>query len=324
MAVKEQERFRLRNMKISRIDLVDRGANQDAHIMLAKRDGETPPAKPTAKPAPESNGSAPPPVKVDGSLAERIRQAMSQGGEEQPKSEPSPLGRNKGEQQRISRIRPADFELVEQNAQMMEWAIPEDKLPEGVEEATMTLLQGGDEAIFQWMIDPLAGPPVEGQAKSAPEAYAAMRAALTQGGAMDPASMLGGLPNQKKPANPGAGNGAPGGAPGRPQPQKTPLAKSTPGRRRALKALAAARRNNKRRMAEGKNPVVDGKEVSPASLSKAQASETVDNTLDLIVKGLVEVDVFNETATGADLRDILPTNLLAELTNQLSASKSAE
>jgi hypothetical protein len=50
----------------------------------------------------------------------------------------------------------------------------------------------------------------------------------------------------------------------------------------------------------------------------------LDSTLDLIVKGLVEVDVFNETATGQDLYDILPDNLLAEITNQLSALESAE
>lgn len=324
MATKEQERFRLRNMKISRVDLVDRGANQEAHIKLAKRDDvekneklgypEKKPGNPKPKDSkPKGNGKS----GNSGGLAERLRAAMAEavgeaGGESKPKA--TPLGRPKGDQQRISRIRPADFELVEQDAQMMEWAIPEDKLPEGVEEATMTLIQGGEEVMFQWMIDPLAGPPVNGEAKSAPEAYAAMRAALTQGGAMDPTAMLGGLPGQQK-APGGLPGQAPGQTPAKPKPrEKDPVAKafaeSTPEHRKVLKALATAHR--------------ESKQVSPTSLDKSQDRETLDNTLDLIVKGLVEVDVFNETATGADLRDILPANLLAELTNQLSATQSAE
>ena len=41
---------------------------------------------------------------------------------------------------------------------------------------------------------------------------------------------------------------------------------STPGRRRALKALARRKRANLRRVAEGKKPIVEGKEVSAKSL----------------------------------------------------------
>lgn len=40
---------------------------------------------------------------------------------------------------------------------------------------------------------------------------------------------------------------------------------STPGRRRALKALAAARRRNKERVSEGKDAIIDGRHVSPAT-----------------------------------------------------------
>lgn len=48
---------------------------------------------------------------------------------------------------------------------------------------------------------------------------------------------------------------------------------STPGRRRALKALAAAKNRNLHRVAEGKSPVVGGKKVSPGKigLSKGKA-----------------------------------------------------
>jgi hypothetical protein len=147
----------------------------------------------------------------------------------------------------------------------------------------MSMAQSGETVVFQWMVDPLAGPPVEGQAKTAAEAFMAMRAALTNTGAMDPTAALGGLPN-----------GANGGQPGtnRKADQTAPIAK----------AITMVR-----------------KQRAATQVTKT-AEETLDSTLDLIVKGLVEVDVFNETATGQDLRDILPANLLAELTNQLSAS----
>lgn len=46
------------------------------------------------------------------------------------------------------------------------------------------------------------------------------------------------------------------------------VTKSTPGRRKALLALAAAKRRNKTRIAQGLKPIVDGKKVSVASLSK--------------------------------------------------------
>lgn len=46
------------------------------------------------------------------------------------------------------------------------------------------------------------------------------------------------------------------------------VTKSTPGRRKSLLALAAARRRNKRRIAEGLKPIVAGRQVSASSLSK--------------------------------------------------------
>ena len=52
--------------------------------------------------------------------------------------------------------------------------------------------------------------------------------------------------------------------------------KSTPGRRKALKALARAKKRNKARVAAGKNPIVEGKEVSRSSLSKQSGGPDVD------------------------------------------------
>jgi hypothetical protein len=50
---------------------------------------------------------------------------------------------------------------------------------------------------------------------------------------------------------------------------------STPGRRKALKALARRRRINVERVAAGKQPIVDGKKVSAKSigLTKKKAKE---------------------------------------------------
>jgi hypothetical protein len=48
---------------------------------------------------------------------------------------------------------------------------------------------------------------------------------------------------------------------------------STPGRRRALRALAARKRANVSRVAQGKPPIVEGKQVPPKriNLTKAKA-----------------------------------------------------
>lgn len=43
---------------------------------------------------------------------------------------------------------------------------------------------------------------------------------------------------------------------------------STPGRRKALKALASRKRANLRRVAQGKKPIVGGKKVAPSTLAR--------------------------------------------------------
>jgi hypothetical protein len=54
---------------------------------------------------------------------------------------------------------------------------------------------------------------------------------------------------------------------------------STPGRRKALKALAARKKANVDRVAEGKKPIVGGKKVSPKTigLSKEKAQSIRKN-----------------------------------------------
>jgi len=54
---------------------------------------------------------------------------------------------------------------------------------------------------------------------------------------------------------------------------------STPGRRKALRALAKRRRQNVDRVAAGKKPIVDGKKVSASSigLTKKKAQRIKKN-----------------------------------------------
>lgn len=75
---------------------------------------------------------------------------------------------------RLSTISPSDFQAVEGKNGTTEWFIPPESLPEGVEEAVITMVPNGDTPTFQWMVDPLAGPPVDGVAKTAAEAFMAM------------------------------------------------------------------------------------------------------------------------------------------------------
>lgn len=319
---KKSERFRLRNVNVTRVDMVDRGANQLADIVLAKADSTI--SKDSKKGYPEkngknSNGKKRPEgtgergsVKVKGELAERIREVMAQrengeGGEEKgaedgkddKKFDRSPLSRPRGESQRIVRIRPTDFEVTSADGNMMEWAIPEDKLPESVEEAIMTMAQSAEGVMFQWMIDPLAGPPVEGTAKTAEEAFLAMRGALTNTGSMDPSQMLGGFPNV-----PGQQNGQqPGQNPQQQQAQQQPKPERKPSN-----SVAKRVRTRKR--------------IAKSLGSTTNPDETLDDVLDIITKGLVDVNVFAETATGEDLGDILPEDSLEKLTSKLSARRA--
>lgn len=52
------------------------------------------------------------------------------------------------------------------------------------------------------------------------------------------------------------------------------VTKRTPGIRRALRALAAAKRANNRRIAQGKKPILEGKEVSPATYRRKTGMST--------------------------------------------------
>lgn len=49
---------------------------------------------------------------------------------------------------------------------------------------------------------------------------------------------------------------------------------STPGRRRALRALARRRRANRNRIAQGKKPILEGKQVSASTFRKKTGAST--------------------------------------------------
>lgn len=454
------KRFRLKDMNITRVDLVDRGAAPDAHILFAKSDSFTPPSgklkpkKPptpavapvASSPAPKPKPKAPAKKPGAGSALQSFRESGLNKPATEPKVGPPPmpgaLGRPPGSGSRIVRIAPTDFEVTRMDGNMMEWAVPPDKLPEGVEEAIVTMVQSGDQVTFQWMIDPLAGPPVEGTANTAAEAFVAMRGGLTNTSAMDPMQMLGGFPSQM-PAVPGMGAGKPGlppaagmgGSPKLPSVRKHfgpgPHANGTaqavhaggsaqsravrgakdekgvfdaldvgdkfksgprnpvrsregggskmfadwknqadagagndfpfsPGTGDVSRRLRRERRVRAERAemdaferdalpVRASNPEAEdiaaggtgkvragaypdgrranryserGRHLAKAAKAERQLNQTVDGVLDTVVKGLIETDIFVDTATGTDLRDILPENLLAELTNKLSATRA--
>ncbi len=360
--------FRLRNMRVNRIDLVDRGANADAHILLAKahkpgheerisalEDKDDAPKK-----APKKDGDGGT-LKAKGEVAERIRQFLAEGGKaaegeapegeakapaEKPKTgfQPTPVAPNEkgsrigedGSGSRIIRLDPAMFEVVSATGNMMEWAIAPEELPDGIEEAMMTMVQSGETVMFQWMIDPLAGPPVEGSAKTAAEAFVAMRGALTNQSAIDPTEPLGGLsgevPPQQQPGKPAVG----ASPPVKPKPGQQAVAKRNDGVRRALRTLTDKKKKKKDDEEKSSHNLDksfstagtfnltagSGTTTTEANFTYAPiktADQRVTSALDLITKGLVETDVLSETATGEDIRDILPDNLLAKLHNELSA-----
>lgn len=308
--------FKLRNLKVTRVDTVDAGANQDSHILIAKNKVTNPvpggiqfekerdcgdpncnhayckkarAAKGTAFPErmatdvskaglPASPSSAPrvaaapsgfrrvaspaPTRAAGGGPSSPSSSALGGGAKGMAPGERSTNSDHPNQNSRLSHISPADFQSVEGKNGTTEWYIPPESLPEGVEEAIITMVPGGDAPTFQWMVDPVVGPPVDGVAKTAAEAFMAMRSALTQSGV--------------------ANTNATG-----------PLAK--PKSRPLMKRM-------KRKV---QLPVLD-------------------ITLNALAKGLVESGVFVPSTTGSDLRAILPPQIIDELTNVTkSADKSA-
>lgn len=322
-------RFRLRGLKVTRVDTVDAGANQDAHILLTKahdpetcdnpehdhpkkKKGTAFPEKmaadlskafPAQKAKAEKNGgapavagsrrvaaappgprrvAAPAPTRATGGgsglpsspAATPAAPTDIPPGEEAPNPKvPPPPTRPTNPNSRLSQISPADFQAVEGKNGTTEWFIPPEKLPEGIEEAVITMI-AGPQPTFQWMIDPLAGPPIDGVAKTAAEAFMAMRSALTQSGVAN-TNLTGPFTNPKlAPPKPGI---SPGPAAGM-----------------NLEALTKDR-------------------VLP-----------IRRTLNVIAKGLVESGVFVPSTSGTDLRAILSPQIIDELANVTkSANQSA-
>lgn len=288
--------FKLRNLKVTRVDTVDAGANQDSHILIAKRQEDcgdlscnhayckkARAAKGTAFPEKMAADVSKAGLPASPSSAPRVAAAPSGprrvaspaptraagGGPSSPS--PNALG-GSGERttnpdhpnpnSRLSHISPADFKAIEGKNGTTEWYIPPENLPEGVEEAVITMVPGGDAPTFQWMVDPLVGPPVDGVAKTAAEAFMAMRSALTQSGVAN-TDVTG--PLSKPKAKPGM-----------------------------------------------------------SSMYKRRIQlPTLDTTLNTIAKGLVESGVFVPSTTGSDLRAILPPQIIDELNNVTKSANSS-
>jgi hypothetical protein len=215
------------------------------------------------------------------------------GGPPDPNVLPGPEKQN-----RLSRLRPDDFMSDPDSPKgMTEWIVADDKLPEGIEEIKVSMASSGDKPKYQWMIDPASGPPVEGTAASAEEAFMAIRGKLTEhaGGFGQEFGIFG---------KPEMGGMPPGGKPGMPgMPHRPPV----------LKAFDDYRRL---RQIQKKLPTIS----TPSLEAVVDVDDLVDGALESITKGLVAADIFVESATGADLRDILPTELLDEMSSKLSAA----
>ena len=260
-----------------------------------------------------------------------------------------------GKQRRIAQFTPEDFEVVsEEGSKMTEWVMREDKLPEGVEEVSVLMAPGEDgKGSYQWMVDPATGPPEEGTAKTPAEAFMAIRAKLTQhnagfgselGGFPAPGAVPPGLPGAPPvPGGPPPPGGPPqpapkppAGPPGQPQRPAAPPAPPKPPqppspnplqdrqRRRtgvALRAVTALRKQSVGAGLDHQVESISAKNGVVTARKKADVAATsaVDLALSYVAKGLADVDVFVETATGEDLRGILPQELLEELSSKLSA-----
>lgn len=360
-----RKKFRLKDLLITRVDQVDAGANQHADIVLAKAAGgvdprmadlqnklkqrttaaaqpgapakPAPPAPALPKPAaapgmgprPGAPVAGPPPGGLPPSPGAGVPAPKPPGG-------PVPPGAAKNG--RISRIRPEDFVAEKAGKGMTEWTLPDDKLPEGIEEVMVTMASGGEKPTYQWMFDPVSGPPQEGTAKTAEEAFMSLRGKLTQhaggfgsefGAFLPPEDALPGLPGLPGAPKPPGGPPPPGmGAPKPPGMGAPPpgLGGPPPGMRPP--APPAAPLN-----AGPPKPPMPELPKRPDMLKKVDllkrlgatirtpdpADDRTDYVLETITKGLIAADVFIDSATGSDLRDILPSELLDEMSRKLSA-----
>lgn len=270
-------KYRLRKPEVTRVDIVDVGANQESFIRLAKR----------GDPKKRKRGRAA--STIYSGYQKNLTQGygpqdegMPAGGpEDGPSAPPSAKP-----QPRLMRFHPQDFEAVDQGNNYREWKLVEESLPEGFEEITLTMFRDGEEVRYQWMVDPVDGPPLAGSEKTAADALMALREAATSGTAMFGSQM-------KMPGLDPAAGGKPTGMGG-----------GMEGPRRAQPAKAALKK-----IAEAK---------------KAAEGSRLEYMLSTMAKGLVDAEVFIDTATGNDLRDILPPETLDQLSSLMSTPLSAE
>lgn len=239
-AEKRKRKFRLRNPDVSRVDLVDRGANQHAHILLAKRDDK-----------------------------ERSMPQMPQRPQQQPQQPQKPQS-------------------------------PTGGAPGG----------GGAQPAGQATpSNPLYRPAGPGVGQTPPS----QRSPVTPAGAGAGRSLQGmagqlqrmqQAPPTQRPASP-------------PQPE---AADDDPDRLdmdedELLMNILRTRMRRRQVSKPPRKPKVDPTQAM---------AKRVDDTLELVTKGLVSAGVFTEDATARDLRDMLPTEVVTKLTNIVSARKSAD
>ena len=283
---------KIRRARIRRVDLVDEGAAPDAHILIAKnrdkgygKEGkqERPSTERPRPSSPEKSSegeSGDPEIEA---IRARVREflarteakagagdngmgaPMEEGGEEEGLPADDVAVEEAPRKPRISHLSPEDFEVTSEGRNLIEWSLPEDKLPEGIDEVTISQVKAGESARFQWMMDPVNGPPMEGTGKTADEAFTALRAAITQHNGMDPNEGLGGLPM----------GGNKGGQAPQDQEQKQPMAKRLKLVKRAANVTSATVRKTSARSAENTG-VNSMPELDLEALAEALPDEILD------------------------------------------------
>lgn len=245
---------------------------------------------------------------------------------------------------RLQRLTPDMFEMTADSQTHKEWSLKPEALPDNMEAVVVSMMSDGDGARYQWMMDPLDGPPRTGQSRTAPEAMMALRDALTSYVATSAMQFMGGAAPLGMPGAPGMpGAGMPGaGAPGAPMPggpQRPPAAPGAPAPPAAggsegskpaaggglLERLRASMGNKAPAgPAAGESRPKPAGGANPAARPPAKPEEKLRKALDLIARDFAEMDIVKAGTDGGDLRDILSSRTLESLSSMVSATKSAD
>lgn len=226
-------------------------------------------------------------------------------------------------QPRLQRLTPDMFEMTADSQTHKEWTLKPDQLPENMEAVVISMMSDGDGARYQWMMDPLDGPPQTGQSKTAPEAMMALRDAMTSYVATSAMQFMGGAAMPGMPGAPGASQRLPA-SPGAPAP--APGGGGSPAQGGSLLERLRAQMGAKGGGADAAKP--GESRPAPAGGSNPAAREDperkVRKALDLIARDFVEMNIVKAGTTGSDLRDILSSRTQESLSSMVSATKSAD